>query len=89
MRQIVIEGKKTEVVDGTTYLELAKEYQKNYPHEIVLALENGKMRELFREVKDESIVEFLTTGHLDGYKTYKRSTILLLMKAIFDIGGTE
>lgn len=38
MRQIVIEGKKTEVVDGTTYLELAKEYQKNYPHEIVLAL---------------------------------------------------
>ncbi len=89
MKQIVIEGKKTEVVDDTTYLELAKEYQKNYPHEIVLVLENGKMRELFREVKDESIVEFLTTGHLDGYKTYKRSTILLLMKAIFDVGGTE
>ena len=66
MKQIVIEGKKTDVLEGMTYLDLAKEYQKNYPHDIVLVLENGKMRELFREVRDESIVEFLTTGHLDG-----------------------
>lgn len=89
MKQIVIEGKKTDVLEGMTYLDLAKEYQKNYPHDIVLVLENGKMRELFREVRDESIVEFLTTGHLDGYKTYKRSAVLLLMKAIFDVGGKE
>ena len=72
MRQIVVEGKKREVPDGTTYLELAKEYQKDYPHDIILVLENGKMRELFRKVKDESVVEFLTTGHRDGHKTYKR-----------------
>ena len=46
MRQIVVEGKKREVPDGMTYLELAKEYQKDYLHDIVLVLENGKMREL-------------------------------------------
>ena len=89
MRQIVVEGKKREVPDGTTYLELAKEYQKDYPHDIILVLENGKMRELFRKVKDESVVEFLTTGHRDGHKTYKRSGVLILLKAIYDVAGME
>ncbi len=89
MRQIVVEGKKIEVPKGTTYLELAKEYQKNYPHDIILVLENGKMRELFRKVKDESVVEFLTTAHRDGHKTYKRSGVLILLKAIFDVAGME
>lgn len=89
MKQIVVEGKKREVPGGTTYLELAREYQKNYPHEIILALENGKMRELFRKVKDESVVEFLTTGHQDGHKTYKRSGVLIMLKAIYDVAGME
>ena len=43
MRQIVVEGKKREVPNGTTYLELAKEHQKNYPHDIILVLENGSI----------------------------------------------
>ncbi len=89
MRQIVVEGKKREVPNGTTYLELAKEYQKNYPHDIILVLENGKMRELFRKVKDECVVEFLTTGHQDGHKTYKRSGVLIMLKAIYDVAGME
>lgn len=89
MRQIVVEGKKREVPDGMTYLELAKEYQKDYLHDIVLVLENGKMRELFRRVKNDSVVTFLTTGHTDGHKTYKRSATLLLLKAIFDVAGKE
>lgn len=89
MRQIVLEGKKTEVRDGTTYLELAREHQKEYPHEIILAVENGKMRELFRKVKDNSVVEFLTTAHQDGHKTYKRSGVLILLKAIYDVAGME
>ena len=89
MGQIMIEGNSVEVRDGMTYLELAKAYQKDYPHDIVLVLENGKMRELFRPVKEGSRVEFLTTGHTDGYKTYKRSATLLLLKAIYDVAGME
>lgn len=89
MGQIWIEGKSVEVKDGMTYLELASAYQKDYTHDIVLVLENGKMRELFRPVKEGSRVEFLTTGHSDGFKTYKRSTTLLLLKAIYDVAGME
>ena len=89
MREIIVEGKKTTVREGTTYLELAREYQSGYPHDIVLVLENGKMRELFREVKGESVVTFLTTGQVDGHKTYKRSATLLMLKAIYDVAGME
>ncbi len=78
MRQIVVEGKKREVPNGTTYLELAKEYQKNYPHDIILVLENGKMRELFRKVKDECVVEFLTTGHPVSYTHLTLPTSLIV-----------
>lgn len=89
MGQITVEGNVIEIQDGMTYLELAEKYRKNYEHDIVLVLENGKMRELFREIKDNSQVEFLTTGQTDGYKTYKRSTTLLLLKSIFDVAGME
>lgn len=89
MRQTTVEGNVIEIQDGMTYLELAGKYQKNYPHDIVLVLENGKMRELFREVKADSRIEFLTTDQTDGHKTYKRSGTLLLLKSIFDVAGME
>ena len=89
MRQIIVEGQTLDVKDGTTYLELAKNFQKKFDHEIVLVLENNKMRELFRKVKDGATVTFLTTGQIDGYNTYRRSATLLLLKAIYDVEGME
>ena len=69
MRQIIVEGQTLDVKDGTTYLELAKNFQKKFDHDIVLVLENNKMRELFRKEKDGATVTFLTSGHIDGYNT--------------------
>ena len=89
MRQIIVEGQTLDVKDGTTYLELAKNFQKKFDHDIVLVLENNKMRELFRKVKDGATVAFLTTGQIDGYNTYRRSATLLLLKAIYDVEGME
>ncbi|MBS6397982.1 MAG: nucleoside kinase [Clostridiales bacterium] len=89
MKQVMIEGKITETADHATYRELAEQYQQNYPHDIVLVLENGRMRELFRQVKDGSRIEFLTTGQTDGYKTYKRSATLLMLKSIYDVAGMD
>jgi len=89
MGKAEVEGTIIEIQDGMTYLELAEKYQKNYSHEIVLVLENGKMMELFRKVKNGAKVEFLTTGQSDGYRTYKRSATLLLLKAVFDVAGME
>lgn len=89
MREITVEGQTLNIKDGTTYLELAKNFQKKYDHDIVLVLENNKMRELFRKVKDGAAVTFLTTGQIDGYNTYRRSATLLLLKAIYDVEGMD
>lgn len=89
MRQITVGGQTLNIKDGTTYLELAKNFQKKYDHDIVLVLENNKMRELFRKVKDGAAVTFLTTGQIDGYNTYRRSATLLLLKAIYDVEGMD
>lgn len=89
MRQITVEGQTLNIKDGTTYLELAKNFQKKYDHDIVLVLENNKMRELFRKVKDGAAVTFLTTGQIDGYNTYRRSATLMLLKAIYDVEGMD
>lgn len=89
MRQITVEGQTLNIKDGTTYLELAKNFQKKYDHDIVLVLENNKMRELFRKVKDGAAVTFLTTGQIDGYNTYRRSATLLILKAIYDVEGMD
>lgn len=88
--QITVEGKTTEVPEGMSYLELSRQYQKNYSNDIVLVLENGsKMRELFRPVKEGAQIEFLTTASADGFKTYRRSATLLLLKAVYDVAGQE
>ena len=34
--------------EGTTYLDIAKEYQHKYEHDIVLVFVDGRLQELFK-----------------------------------------
>ena len=47
------------------------------------------MRELFRTAEDGCSVEFLTISDKAGYETYKRSAVLLMLKAVSDVAGME
>ena len=49
--RINIHGNVREYVPETTYKQLAKEYQKQFPDDIVLVLVNNRLREL-REKAD-------------------------------------
>lgn len=89
MGKVWVNGSEAAVREHMTYRELAALYQKDYEHDIVLVMEDHKLRELFREVKDGCRVRFLTTGDTDGFKTYKRSATLLLLKSIYDVAGME
>lgn len=44
--RINIHGNVREYVPETTYKQLAKEYQKQFPDDIVLVLVNNRLREL-------------------------------------------
>ncbi len=76
-----------QVAEGTSLLELAKQYQEREAHDIVLAYMNGKLCELFKPIVMDSEIRFLTTADEIGYQSYKRSATLLMLKAIDDVMG--
>ena len=45
-----------------TYQELARQAQKKEKHQIVLAIADGKIRELFQTAKEGEEISFLTTA---------------------------
>ena len=83
----VIGGEEKSYEEGTTYLQIAKEYQNQYEDDIILVLVGSRLRELNKEVDEEGVLSFVTTADKVGKKTYRRSVILLLQKAIFNLFG--
>lgn len=67
----------------TRLLDIAKEHQKDYEFDIILAYVDGKLRELFKTVENDCTVNFITTADNAGHKTYTRGMILLLLKAFY------
>lgn len=86
---VTVGNKTREYPVGITFGEIASIYQKDYPYQIALAVRNGKIRELFKKVDQDCTVEFLTLTDDTGHKTYNRTAILILMKAIHDVVGSD
>lgn len=84
---VKVYGETVEVPVGTTLLELAKRFEKREEHDIVLAYQDGKLCELFKTVQNDCELRFLTTADEIGFQSYKRSTTLLMLKAIDDVMG--
>ena len=50
MYKVQIDGEERSFPAGTTYLQIAGEYQERYPHDIVLVYVNGKLQELGKKL---------------------------------------
>ena len=85
MIQIRYNNTQYEISNGTTFRELALRFQKDHPYRIILAAENGKLRELHHTVKNGAAVGFLTVQDKAGLATYKRSLEMVMLKAIRDL----
>ncbi len=86
---VTVGDKTREYPAGITYGEIASIYQKDYPYQIALAVRDGKIRELFKKVDKDCTVSFLTLTDDTGHKTYNRTAILILMKALHDVVGAD
>ncbi len=75
--------------EGITYGEIAREYQKDYQYDIILAQKAGKLVELGKRIHKDCTVAFLTTATGSGHKTYERGVILLMLKAFYAIADSE
>lgn len=74
---------------GIAYEEIVKEYQNDYDAQIVLVSVNGKLNELHKRLNKDCTLEFKTVKDRTGFKTYRRSVSLLMIKAIHDVIGEE
>ncbi len=86
---ITFGDKKAQYVRGTTFLDIAQEYKSQYQDDIVLAVFNNKLWELNRTVETDGLLSFLTTADTKGRKAYRRSMVMMLEKAIFNLYGTK
>lgn len=85
--RVTIEGMEKEYPAGISFEEVAREYQAQYDNQIALVIADGKIRELMKTVEKDCTVTFLTLKDDIGHKTYVRTSIMLLMKATYDIIG--
>ena len=87
--QVTVGETKKEYAAGTTYREIAEDFQKDYDARIVLAMVDKKLNELHKKLVKDCEITFKTVKDRTGYKTYRRSVCLLLVKAIHDVVGDE
>ena len=89
MVTITINGERKQYPRGTRYEEIAKEYQPSYKDMIALVIENGKIRELIKPANKNCELSFLTIRNDIGHKTYVRTAIMTMVKAVYDVLGRD
>ncbi len=87
--KVEIDGQEYVYPRETTLLQISKDFQKDYKDQIILAFVNNRLRELFKSVKQDCVIRFVTTGEDTGGKTYMRGLILVMLKAFYAEFGSE
>ena len=75
------------VPDGTTIADLAAKFQDYYEDDIILGMVHGKLREINKLIKSDCNLSFVTVADRDGRRTYRRSVVLLLQRAVLEVYG--
>ena len=74
---------------GITYQEVVQEYPQDADAPVILVISDGKLKELHRLVERDCHVRFVTTKEPLGNNAYRRSAVMILLKAIYDVAGRE
>ena len=78
-----------EYPEGTRIIELAKEFQPEDEYPYILCEYNSRLKELNNPLTEDGTIKFLSSADKNGRKAYRRSVVLLLQKALFDISTDE
>lgn len=85
MYRLIIQGEEREFPEGTTFLEIAQQYQPEFEDDIVLALFNNKLQELLKRIPGDGTLFFVTTRDKAGKKAYRRSVTLLMQRGVYNL----
>lgn len=90
---VTVGEEKREYPAGTSYEEIAKDYEGSADAPIILAVADGRLQELHQRLRKNCEVSFVTVKDRAGYRTLVRTACLILLKAIHDVcaknGRTE
>lgn len=88
MLKVTVDGVLKEYPEKTTYLDISKEVQEQYDHDIILGMKNGvKLMELKKKIKGGEEISFITTSDVPGNQTYIRGVKFMMVKAIYQVLG--
>lgn len=85
MVRVQIHGNEYTYPEETLYLQIAKQFQKEYDADIVLVKADGKLRELHNHLQKDCELTFVTTKDKEGALAYQRSATLLMLRAFYDV----
>ena len=74
--------------ESDTLEAVADRFKDYYEDDIIFGIVNGRLRELNKKIKSDCELSFVTTADRDGRRTYRRSVVLLLQRAIYDVYGS-
>jgi uridine kinase len=86
---ITIHGQEYTYLAGQTYQNIARDFKDQYPHDIILARVNGRLRELFHTAEKDCTLDFVTTGEKSGNQVYQRTACMIMYKAFEDVLGRD
>ena len=87
--KITINGEEREYPQQTSFLDIAREYQPQFEDDILLVMADNRLRELHKQLKEPCELSFITARDSSGMKTYQRSVLLLMIKAVYDVCGHD
>lgn len=85
MAKVIIDGQDYKYEDGTLLETIADDFADKFKDDIVLAEYKGSLTELSKRVSGVGKLRFVTTAEPNGRKTYRRSVIFLMQRALMDI----
>ena len=86
---VTIEGKEYTYEKGTSYHRIVEDFKNSKDHDIVLVTVDGRLRELHHTLKKDCVLDFVTTADKIGDNAYRRSMLLMMLKAIYHTAGHE
>ncbi len=89
MMKVTVEGVEYEYPFGTSYREIAADFQEFYAHDILLVNRDGKLCELHKTLDRDCSLKMVTAADKPGMQTYERSVVFLMLKAFYDVVGRE
>ena len=89
MAAVMIAGERYEYPEGTSYRVIAEDFQEKEKEDILLVRADGKLRELHKELSGDCSLSFITAEDREGWQTYQRSAVFLMLKAFYDAVGRD